>query len=308
MGGLGGFASATLAMLKKEFAGGGVLIDLGFHVFDQLLAVLGGEIEVVDCRDDSHGGVEADCEITAGFARPQASVEGTIRLSRVRNLSNMLRVECEHAILEVAVSERFAVTVRPIDPERAPFSVRGLGPTDVSWYESYRAGIDDFIKAISGEFQHSGRSVLPVMRAIETYLATRRSLATPWIDAMPSLSPTAQAPPRSNYRRRRVHRRPRLKSLRSTLERPGLVHNPASTSRPPMPIELVHGDLKSDDVCVARSKDAKPSSVRWNHTVTRSRSTRSSMAPPALGLRANRSVRQFVHISSIGVTIQPIKA
>jgi predicted dehydrogenase/nucleoside-diphosphate-sugar epimerase len=312
-GGLGGFASATLAMLKKDFAGGGVLIDLGSHVFDQLAAVFGGTPEIEDYQDDSHGGIEADCEVTVRFARASASVPGTIRLSRVRNLSNTLRIECEQAILEVAVSERFAVTVRPIDPEVEPFSVRGLLPADVSWYESYRAEIDDFVDAIREGRQPelAGRSFLPTMSAIEACYRQRRPLTTPWIDEMPRRSVR-----RANSGKRRVlitggggfigGRVCEILALRDQWSVRALVHNPSSGSRlARLPVELIHGDLQSDDDvrravescdtvvhCAVGTAYGYPQQI---YAVTVDGTRRLAAACRAVG------VKRFVHLSSIGV-------
>ena len=53
--------SLTDAPLRKESAGGGVLIDVGVHVLDSLHFCL-GELAVMDYADDSFGGVEAEAE------------------------------------------------------------------------------------------------------------------------------------------------------------------------------------------------------------------------------------------------------
>ncbi|MDB4627217.1 Gfo/Idh/MocA family oxidoreductase, partial [bacterium] len=50
-------------LLRREEAGGGVLMDLGIHLLDFLQLCLGMP-EKIDYRDDAHGGVEANCIMT----------------------------------------------------------------------------------------------------------------------------------------------------------------------------------------------------------------------------------------------------
>src|SRR5205823_10076612 len=67
--------------LDRARAGGGVLADLGPHVLDLVRTWLGGELAVRAYRDDSLGGVEADCVLGL-----EAPVPGPIELSRTRAL------------------------------------------------------------------------------------------------------------------------------------------------------------------------------------------------------------------------------
>ena len=45
-GGMGGYASATLGSMRRETAGGGVLMDLGPHVLDVLIEWFGQQVQV----------------------------------------------------------------------------------------------------------------------------------------------------------------------------------------------------------------------------------------------------------------------
>ena len=240
-------------LLKKETAGGGVLIDLGSHVFDQLHAVFGGDVAIDDYWDDARGGIEAD-HATSRWTF--GAVSGRIRLSRVRNLSNMIRIECEHATIEASVLERFEVCVRPRTGTTAPLWVRDTDSLDASWYESYRAEIDDFVAAIAEERdpQLSGPSELPTVAAIDECYARRQPLALPWFDDMPG----GVIPPRATERPRRVlltgggvgrrpgGRRPVLLTAMDGRCGPSCT-TPVSASRlARLPVELVQGDLKSE--------------------------------------------------------------
>lgn len=65
------------AYFSRVVSGGGVLRDLGPHVFDLLIGWL-GEPELVDYRDDARGGVEANALARLAFG----AVAAKVRLSR----------------------------------------------------------------------------------------------------------------------------------------------------------------------------------------------------------------------------------
>jgi predicted dehydrogenase/nucleoside-diphosphate-sugar epimerase len=289
-GGIGGFASATLGLMRKEQAGGGVLMDLGSHLIDQMLAIFGGaestagqrpapRVEVLEYRDDARGGIEADGEATLRLFTANGPVEGTLVLSRVRNLSNRWRIECERAVLEAAVNERFEVTVRPQGDGLEDHIVRAPGRTDLPWFEAYRAEIDDFLAAIAEQRQPelSGRSVLPSVRVIEECYRVRQPLAVPWLDEMPlnsagTVRVVPEASGAGNANGTPTHcvgapvpttlqkvlitgasgfigcRVAEILALRDGVQVRGMVHNPGSASRlARLPVEMVQGDLKSDE-------------------------------------------------------------
>src|SRR5207248_2297242 len=105
---------ATLGNMRKQTAGGGVLIDYGSHTLDRLLALFDGPGEVTDYRDnDRGGGVESDCEVRLRLTHKGRRVEGRVELSRTRNLRNSYRVRCERGVLELPSGERCAVRVIP---------------------------------------------------------------------------------------------------------------------------------------------------------------------------------------------------
>ena len=89
--------TTTDAAFRSATAGGGVLMDVGVHTLDTLIFWL-GEIESYDYRDDSHGGVEAECEIDLLLAN---GVRGHVELSRTRDLGESVRIRGTEGVLEV---------------------------------------------------------------------------------------------------------------------------------------------------------------------------------------------------------------
>jgi predicted dehydrogenase len=89
--------ATTGFFLKKEQAGGGVLVDFGSHVLDALLWWL-GDLTVSAYEDDAYGGVEAECHVRC---MSTAGVAVDIELSRLRHLACTARIECEQASIEI---------------------------------------------------------------------------------------------------------------------------------------------------------------------------------------------------------------
>lgn len=179
-GGFYNWAAASLANMRKDLAGGGVLIDFGSHLVDLLLFVFDGAAEVLEYRDDSLGGIEADCWIRARVSRGDQSLEGTIELARTRKLGSLIRVRCERGTLEFQVNERFRVRMIPdeatlLDPlgdRERDFWLDAVwsGQTEGEpWYETFSLQIDDWVQAIrEGREGHlSGRSALRTVKFID---------------------------------------------------------------------------------------------------------------------------------------------
>jgi predicted dehydrogenase len=78
--------------IRKDTAGGGVLIDTGSHTLDLLLWWLDGSVMNFDYKDDSYGGVEANCILELAMANEGKQISGRIELSRERKLRNSCKI------------------------------------------------------------------------------------------------------------------------------------------------------------------------------------------------------------------------
>jgi predicted dehydrogenase/nucleoside-diphosphate-sugar epimerase len=262
-GGIYSWPAATLGNMKKEWAGGGVLMDMGPHYLDLLLAVFDGSGRVVRYRDNSLGGIETDCVAELELVHGGGPVPGRVECSRTRQLRGTLRIECERGMLELPFSERFRVQMKThagqfVDP--ATGQTRELdhwldwsGEPETDWFESFRAAIDDWLGAVRGGAppRLSGRSVLESMRLIDECYARREPLAEPWIEH--PLRDRRKGT--SNRPRRRVLvtggtgfigcRVAELLADRDGYEVRALVHNPGNASRlARLPVEMLQGDLR----------------------------------------------------------------
>src|SRR5262249_3999939 len=83
-GGFYNWAAATLGNMRKDWAGGGALIDYGSHLLDLLHSLFDGPGEVLEYRDNALGGVEADCRVQLRMSHKGQPVEGTLEVARLR--------------------------------------------------------------------------------------------------------------------------------------------------------------------------------------------------------------------------------
>lgn len=93
------FAWPTVSgfFFDKEKAGGGVLMDIGVHLLDLLMWWFDSEPNILTYEDDNLGGVEAFSKMKLGFHN---GVDGSVRLSRLSQLRNTYRIQCEIGTIE----------------------------------------------------------------------------------------------------------------------------------------------------------------------------------------------------------------
>lgn len=264
-GGFYNWGAATLGNMRKDWAGGGVLIDFGSHVLDLLTYVFPGPAEVLDYRDDAHGGVEADCDLRLRLTHGGEPVDARIELARTRKLGGRIRVRCERGTLEYRLSERFQIGVSPdglevADPTTGKPRPHALHAAwadepDAPWSDTMRAEFDDWLGAIRDrrEPELSGRSSLATVRLIDDCYRDPKPLPEPWVsEELDRFKAIAPGPARrvlvtgaSGFIGARVAE---ILHLGLGWDVRAQVHDPANAARlARLPVELVQADLRSDD-------------------------------------------------------------
>ena len=149
-GSSGDWAPVSGYNLSREQAGGGVLTSNGSHLIDQMLHWFGSPIGIT-FRDDSHGGVEANCLATFTFG---SGLIGTIKLSKTRVLRNRFRLHGERGCIQILESQRDSVTFLPAHHNglrHEIFESTCYGGSSAR--EPFRRQIEDFATAIRSATQ-----------------------------------------------------------------------------------------------------------------------------------------------------------
>ncbi len=181
------WAVTTDFFLRKELAGGGVLIDLGVHTLDQMLWWL-GDVASFEYYDDNYGGVEADCRLNLTL---QSGATGVVEVSRTRDLRNTAIIRGERAELEIALVKNYASLRFPDGETNITGSVafaREAMHRSQKVADLITAEHEDFFQAIkTGQPPLvSGVEGRRSLALVEACYAERRLLQLPWLELQQS--------------------------------------------------------------------------------------------------------------------------
>lgn len=164
-------------LLRKETAGGGVLIDLGVHALDLILWWL-GDHDRVDYYDDAMGGVESNCEV---HLQLRSGARGLIEVSRTRALRNTCVIWGELGTLEVGLWTQLGLLNLTINNQ--PITLSGTGNQAAEWWRDvFRRQIEDFVTAIRDGREPfvPGCEGKRSIKLIDECYGSRRALPQPW--------------------------------------------------------------------------------------------------------------------------------
>jgi predicted dehydrogenase/nucleoside-diphosphate-sugar epimerase len=176
------WSASTLGNMKKELAGGGVLMDLGPHALDWLSFIFPDGMKLESYKDDALTGIETDCELNLSCTHKESEIKGKVLLSRIRSLGGDLTIHCTQADLNLSVGERFSVQIIPKADDSKQSSTVVLNyscknskvANTEEWFETFGKEHVDFFDAINSGQQAalSGRSALAAAKIIdECYLS-----------------------------------------------------------------------------------------------------------------------------------------
>jgi predicted dehydrogenase len=179
-GGPFNWPAATPAFFQKTETPGGVLLDIGVHVFDLLLWWLGAPSDFT-YADDAMGGLEANARVSLRFGL----ASGHVHLSRDWATAQRYEFDFAHGRVVWTVNDAagLAVTLRG-----APHSLRGAlheldGSPAHTHAQSFIAHLRHVVSAVKNRAPVlvDGHEGVRALHLIEACYARRRLLAQPWL-------------------------------------------------------------------------------------------------------------------------------
>ena len=172
------WATSSDSFLRRDLAGGGVLMDTGAHTLDLLLWWF-GEMNVIEFRDDSEGGVESDCMVEVQLA---SGARGRVVLSRGRELSNTVRIEGTAGFVEVHLYRNEIIAA---SPNVRAAKCGGIDPAAMKpqlFPELFDAELANFRAAIDGKpnAMVPAEEAMRSVELIERCYAVRQNLVESW--------------------------------------------------------------------------------------------------------------------------------
>lgn len=160
---------------SKEYAGGGVTIDTGGHLFDLLLWWLGKYPDRIDYKDDNFCGVEAESEMKIFFS---SEVEARVRMSRLVPLKNVYELDFERGKIIYSFSN-FDRVVLVKNGTRTTIS----SSHKRSIVDYFRIMLEDFALAVIEKRSPlvSGDDGARVVKLIEECYTKKGGLIKPWL-------------------------------------------------------------------------------------------------------------------------------
>jgi predicted dehydrogenase len=181
----------SLFMVRREKAGGGVLLDTGAHAIDRLLWWFeGGEFDEVRYRDNSAAGVESDCELEFMMHWRGRRIPVRVELSRTRTLRNTVHIVMARGTLEIPANRPCEALIHNqgfvLDGFSAPLRMdlsSGHDPRENQVNTYFHLQLEDFRRAIedSTACLNAGETTLPFIRLAETCYRNRTELEEPWV-------------------------------------------------------------------------------------------------------------------------------
>ncbi|HEX8423129.1 MAG TPA: Gfo/Idh/MocA family oxidoreductase, partial [Pyrinomonadaceae bacterium] len=170
------------ATFDPKSAGGGVLIDLGPHVLDQLAAWL-GPVEVEAYEDDNGGRVEAFARASLSCGTGAGRVPGVVQLSRAYRSVNRARIICTDGYIDVDphVREEIKVVFGRDSEAKGNFQTTAHADPSASG-DPFVRQMENFVGAIRGEaaLVVPARAAMPTVAAIEACYRMRRRAPELW--------------------------------------------------------------------------------------------------------------------------------
>jgi predicted dehydrogenase len=186
---------ASPAYFDPQHAGGGVLMDIGVHVFD-LLHWWFGDLSVESYEDDALGGIETNCvarlSADARSSDPSDAADATVsvevRLSRDLDLRSRCEIVCDRGVISWKDNDPLAVHVT-FESSTSPLQIAdepsATGQPPITFERAFVVQYLDVASAVREKRvpRVTAASSIGALIAIERCYRSREPLRLPWLGA-----------------------------------------------------------------------------------------------------------------------------
>lgn len=161
----------------------GVLEDTGPHLFDLLFWILGTQhAEVMSCKDDNRGGIEANILINLTFGGSSQRSTGRVELSFTRRLRNTMKFYGERGCLEAGTVGANEVFFYPAGQNNEPLTLRQKEPRPKKKNEDFSIQLSNFADSIiNGSKKYTpADEAIATMSLVEKCYLSRTPIVQPW--------------------------------------------------------------------------------------------------------------------------------
>lgn len=164
---------------NKEKAGGGVLMDIGVHLLDLLMRCFDSKPTLLEYEDDNLGGVEAFSRMKLKFDN---KVEGTVTISRLSQLRNTYRIQCEKGTVEYSPFDMAQYFIYDSVKETHRKTIK-TAKRKFNFVDAVKSMLEDFCTAIheNKDPKVSGQDGVKVIELIEECYQDRKRIDMPWL-------------------------------------------------------------------------------------------------------------------------------
>ena len=164
------------AFFDRDISGGGVLIDSGPHTLDLLMYLL-GPADLIDYRDDSEEGVEANSFLKARCLARSGEVTVDIHLTRSARIKSTWRIICTRGAIEIDSHTRDSIRLL-FDGDAKPYPAMAQSPPA----DAFLKQMSNFLDACAGsvELRAPAADSIPVIEMIEQCYRARKRADERW--------------------------------------------------------------------------------------------------------------------------------
>jgi predicted dehydrogenase len=182
-GSKGGWAPLSGYNIDRKKSGGGVLVVSGTHFIDRMLYWFGEPKDII-YRDDSYGGVEANCKAKLTFENDLGTFSGTFFMSKTTKLRNAFFMDTEKYLCEFPESSSNKITLFPKNDTQLKLDVSSITDVPISntpnYFQSQLEEFADNIRHRKGLTVDGWAAALSI-KLIEEMYSNRLVLDEPWI-------------------------------------------------------------------------------------------------------------------------------